>query len=215
MNIRKIIALCSVYVRYYCSRSLRKKVQSIIDDLFKQSSANVEEKKEFVITCGFSKSGKTTFVSRYPGNENAFTIVSDKIHDYLNERVSFLQDDYTIHGRAYWARQIMTGFIREQLIKMALSNGLFIINDSVNLKAKDRRKRLALAKQYDYTTHIIWVQCPEDVLLKRIRQADKNGTNVWHDLYQNIQSKMIEVPHPHECDIFRIYDSENNCFVFI
>ena len=86
------------------SPNIRLKIDEIVEELFRNADKK-SRKKIFVMMVGFSKSGKHTLINKHPVLSSFFRIDTDRIHDLLNSRFDFLQDDMTINGRAYWDRQ--------------------------------------------------------------------------------------------------------------
>lgn len=190
----------------------REKLNKIVGDLVNIRTAL--RKKVFVMTVGFSHSGKSTLVKTNPMLRKFFRLQSDKIHDVLNENYEFLQDDNKVTGKSYWERQFFTHLVRKKILEKLFSNGFAVVNDSCNLSRKDRAQRLRLAKKYGYKTMIIWVVCPENVLLERLYKADDDsvasgGNKVWLDLYK-MQKEIFEPPEIYEANKVFYCDSLEN-----
>ncbi len=161
--------------------------------------------KTFVMMVGFSKSGKTYIVENNSLLKDYFKISTNRIHDALNNKFEFLKDDCCEEGRGYWEKQYLTKIVRDRVLFKALSMGVPIVNDSCNLRRKDRNKTLRRVKLFDYHTVVISVECRPSELKRRLAVADehrlkKNEKPVWLHLYQNIQKSRFDEPHPSECD---------------
>jgi len=177
-------------------------VKEIVDSYF--NGKRYSEDKTYVMMVGLSKSGKTYIVENNSILREYFKISTNLIHNTINARFPFLKDDNTVGGKGYWERQYLTGIIRERVLMRAFSLGIPIVSDSCNLSRKDRKKRLAQAKAFDYVTVIIRVRCPSVIHLKRLKDADeeniaKGEKPTWVDLYVNQKDRFHE-PNAMECD---------------
>lgn len=171
------------------------KLKNVVEKLLDRP--NVPKGKVFVMFVGFSKSGKTTYLSNSKELKGFFKVSSSAIHDLINVTFSFLKDDNTTKGRAYWERQYLTRIIRELVLKKAFAKGLSVVSDSANLRRSERGKRLALAKKFGYTTKIVHVSCSEQVLLKRLQMLDAELVGAgkkptWVALYKDVQKPRFE-----------------------
>jgi predicted kinase len=201
---RKILGLIRLLF-HLLNRSNRKKINEIVDALV--NNQDVIKEKTFVMMVGYSKVGKTSFIKNNERLSKFFKLSTNDIHDLLNN-MSFLKDDNTIHGKAYWERQYLTRIIRKKALKKAFSKGFAVVSDSANLVRKRRSIWLRMAKRYSYSTIIIWVICPEKELLSRLKDFDDDlvarGKGVtWVDLYENVQKKTFNPPSPYEADDVR------------
>ncbi|QQS60470.1 ATP-binding protein [Candidatus Falkowbacteria bacterium] len=177
------------YVRYA--------LKEIVEDIFKENSKK-STGNTFILLVGFTHSGKETLVKNNKQLREMFLVHSDEIHVYLNESLRFLRDDNTITGEAYWERQFLTHIVRKMLLRRAFKSNINVVNDSANLRKRDRSTKLALAKKYGYQTIIIQVQCPESVLLKRLEDSDNKKSDLdqssnWVALYATQKSRFCPV----------------------
>lgn len=203
---RKVLGVLRFFY-HFCFRKYRSSLHRVVEHL---SPKGCSKDKKFVLTVGFAKSGKTTFIKSTPSLSKYFCISSVEIHKVLNDTFDFLHDDKTIEGFAYWERQVLTWLVRRKLLEISLKQGCNIINDSANLIFSARRTLLRLAKGYGYHTTIIYVVCSEKLLIERLSleddAAEKSGKKrVWVDLYF-LQKKMLTIPNPSEADTLIIYE---------
>jgi predicted kinase len=129
--------------------------------------------KKMVMYVGYSMSGKTHHLESSPALRAYAVIETEAIHRDLNHEITFLQDDNTVFGSGYATRQILTEMIRLEVLRRICARGANVIIDSCNLKAKDRRLRLAIGKKYGYQASIFIVQIDESTLLRRLEAADQ------------------------------------------
>ncbi|MFA5031153.1 MAG: ATP-binding protein [Patescibacteria group bacterium] len=159
--------------------------------------------RKFIMAVGHSKAGKRTVLAR----EEGLHIDTDDIHRRINQMFALLQRDDLVGTRAYWTRQIFTWAVRSMILNDVLQKGVRVVSDSCNLRASERRKVLRLAKIYHYRTVIIYVTCPECVLLERLEEADDLRVThgeppVWVTIYQTVQKPRLDPPTADEADEF-------------
>ncbi len=174
----------------------------------------------FIMMVGFSQAGKSTLAKKIAKEFDLVRIDSDSIHDFLNKTYKVFQDDKTIKGKSYDLRQKLTYEIKEDLIKELIKNGNSIILDSCNLSKISRSELLKLVKkiQKNITTIIVFVNIPELILYKNLRQADKNKKlrgqkTAWLDLYEKLQKNKLDKPSKNEADYFFIYNYSQDKFI--
>ena len=209
---RKILGLVRLFF-HLLSKNCRKTINEIVDTLV-VNNQNVIKQKIFVMMVGYSKTGKTSSIKDDVRLNKFFKLSSDDIHDLLNSKLSFLKDDNTIDGKAYWERQYLTKIIRKKTLEKAFSKGLAIVSDSANLVRNMRYSWLKMAKKHSYETVIIWVFCPEKELLSRLKKYDddlisKGENATWVNLYNNIQKEIFDPPLPFEADSIKILICSN------
>jgi len=190
---------------------VRTAIRETVEDLFKKSKFS-SIGNTFVLLVGFTHSGKETLIINNKQLRGMFIVHSDEIHVYLNKSLSFLYDDNTIAGKAYWERQFLTHIVRKLLLRKAFKSNINVVNDSANLRKRDRSTKLALAKRYGYQTIIIQVQCSESVLLKRLQEADDKKSDLheprnWVALYGSQKSRFCPVKG-NEADRVIVYHSD-------
>jgi predicted kinase len=208
---KKILGLVRLFF-HLLSKNCRKTINEIVDTL--TANQSVIKQKIFVMMVGYSKTGKTSSIKDDVRLNKFFKLSSDDIHDLLNSKLSFLKDDNTINGKAYWERQYLTKIIRKKALEKAFSKGLAIVSDSANLVRKKRSLWLKMAKKHSYETVIIWVFCPEKELLSRLKKYDddlisKGESATWVNLYNNIQKEIFDLPLPSEADSIKILICSN------
>jgi predicted kinase len=199
---------------YQISPEVKAKLNQIAAELV-GSSDNFPKAKVFVMTVGFTHSGKETLVSSHHRLCSVYQVETNKIHDLLNKNFDFLKDDNTVRGKAYWERQNLTEVVRQKLLEQAFKQEVTVINRSCNLKKDKRQQRLNLAKKFGYKTIIIWVKCDEAILLTRLQEADKRsivkgGEPPWVELYEKEQKARFEKPEPSEADELIIFESSKD-----
>jgi tRNA uridine 5-carbamoylmethylation protein Kti12 len=161
-------------------------------------------KRELIMAVGFSKSGKHTVLKK----EEGLRIDTDDIHCRLNDLFTMLRQDDLVGTRAYWARQIFTRKVRRMILCSVLQSGIRVVNESCNLRASDRKWILSKAKGFAYRTVIVLVQCPEPILLRRLKEADRQKMGIgeppiWEKLYREVQRPLFDFPHEYEVDELR------------
>jgi len=194
--LRKVIGLLRMQLHFFANQRYLNDLERI-EKYLMDDQEHALRAKNFVLTVGYSKSGKTTFVDRHNVLSTYFRLSTNTIHDYLNQAFFFLKDDNSITGHAYWERQFLTSLIRNNVLEKAFSQGFAVVNDSDNLSRKERAKRLRLAKRHGYRTHIVLIECNEKLLLDRLGKSDeellKNGGKpTWVALYKDIQMARFE-----------------------
>ena len=162
-------------------------------------------RKTVVMTVGFSGSGKSTLISANQDLCRFFRIQSNIIHDRLNEKFTFLQDDKTTTGPGFLPRQILTRIVRIKILKEVCRKGIPLVLDSCNLQRSERQSRLRLPKKSGYRIIMIHVDCPESELLHRIEKREILNETVgmprtWLSLYQDIQLPLFDRPTVNEAD---------------
>lgn len=213
MHFKALIELVKLRLILLFSPHIRKRVKRVAEDLFNEQRKISPKERVLYLLIGFTHAGKTTVINKDPAWSKCFRISTGKIHPLLNERLIFLQDGMTITGRAYWYRQFLTRMVRKQMMRMAMKEGLAIVNDSGNLKLRERKPKLAFAKRNGYDRTIIWVRCSEEELLRRLKEADsKKGDTTWQDLYFKIQKPRFNPPSPNEAESLLIYNNETRHF---
>lgn len=163
----------------------------------------------YIMAVGFSKAGKHTKLA----NEEGIRIDVNDIHRRLNVAFSLLATNDLVGTRAYWARQLCTVSVRWMILRSVLQSGIRVVDESCNLRARQRTRILRLAKRNAYTTRIVVVQCPEEVLLRRLAEEDRlrlveRKPPVWVQLYTHVQKHMFEFPHEYEADQFSYIHGE-------
>lgn len=148
---------------------------------------------------GYSKSGKTHYYINNKELSQYCCVSTNCIHSLLNEKIIELRDDNTVVGDAYYARQILTHFIRMILVKKLIKHRYSFVVDACNLKEKQRRKIIGKATHLGYhNVSVVVVYCPEKTLLERLRQADeenvKNGEKETWVALHNKQKLTYEPP---------------------
>lgn len=171
---------------------------------------------EAVMMVGFTHAGKQTFIERSPSLRRMLRLSTDDIHAELNRSFSWLRDDGSVTGRAYWQRQFMTETVRRQALRLAVLQGVSILFDSCNLVRTECRRRLEAVKRAGYRTTIIWIQCERGVLMDRLRASDNDNQRsgqspVWADLFERIQEPRFEAPEKSEADQVWVFRSDQPC----
>jgi predicted kinase len=190
---------------------INQALDSIVENLYSKATTTLK-RPIFVMLVGFTHSGKTHLAEHSPLLREMFRINSRHVHELLNKEFDFLQDDNTIEGQAYQLRQELTQEVRLRLFKKALADGQAILSDSANIRKEDRTARLALAKQYNYATVIVWVQCVQSVVLGRLLDSDdaalaQDEQPTWINLYERVQVPRFEVPTEDEADELIIFNN--------
>lgn len=193
---RKLIGLLRLI--YHLSQT---KTRKVLDDIVEEMFFGDDYSKGnfFVLMVGYSLSGKKSFVENHPQLRRFFSVSSAEVHNFLNERLLFMQDDFTVTGEAYWERQYLTRLLRKRVLKGAFRRGFKVVNVSANLVRRERSGRLRIARRYGYRTVIIWLNVCEQVLLKSLLNADIDsvglgGKAVWLDLYHLVQKGRFQSP---------------------
>lgn len=143
------------------------------------------------ILVGYSKAGKTHYYINNEELSQYCCISTNCIHSLLNEKIIELRDDNTVVGDAYYARQILTHFIRIILVKKLIKHRYSFVVDACNLKEKQRRKIIERATYLSYhNISVVVIHCPEKILLERLRQADEENVKndekeTWVALHNN------------------------------
>jgi predicted kinase len=155
------------------------------------------------VAVGFFHAGKTTVLK----DEKGLHLSSDDIHRRLDKTFATLRRDDCVGTYAYWARQIFATRVCRMVLDSVLQSGVRVICDSCNLRARDRRWILRRAKLYHYHTIIIYITCPEHVLLERLEETDRQRVRagdppVCVELYYKVQKSIFETPHESEADEF-------------
>lgn len=179
---------------------VRTRLRKIANDIV-NSYKTPRLHRMYIMAVGFSKAGKHTQLA----NEEGIRIDVNDIHRRLNVAFSLLAKNDLVGTRAYWARQLCTASVRWMILRSVLQSGIRVVDESCNLRARQRRRMLRLAKSYAYTTRIVVVQCPENVLLPRLAEADRlriaNGQPpTWVKLYTDVQKPRFQFPHQYEAD---------------
>lgn len=167
---------------------------------------------EFVLLVGFSGSGKTTHRLRSARYYRYASVPTTSIHEALNDSYSLLNDDRTVTGQGYWARQWLTKWTRARLLNIFCYRNYCIVEDACNLIAAERAERLAIAKKYGYTTIIVHTMCDEKILIARLQKLDRQKVErgeipTWVNLYNNIQLPRFQPPSPQEADTLITVDT--------
>lgn len=124
----------------------------------------------FVLLVGFTKVGKSTYARSYAGTHA--TVSTDEMHSRLNAVFPHLQDDTTVSGSAYWQRQMLTLILRRRVIERLTEAQRNILIDACNLRLRQRKHFLQIAKRAGYKTTIVWVLCDTDTHQERLTVAD-------------------------------------------
>ena len=178
---------------------------AVLQEVFERSvCSSTIKQKEFVLYVGFSKSGKSTH-RRSSTFRDFAGVETTTIHQVINSAFGLLNDDRSVDGPGYWARQWLTRSIRQKVLHRLCSLGYAVVEDSCNLNLRERGERLAVARQYGYHTTLIYVSCFEPVLLERLGQFDRENLKrglapTWVDLYLTIQRFRFEAPQFKEAD---------------
>lgn len=170
------------------------------------------KQRSFFMLVGFTHVGKSTLIKEHEVLSILPQIKTNAIHEKLNGWFSFLRDDNTVNGRGYWPRQYLTKIVRQNIFNYGLTPyDVSLVSDSCNLARANRLKILALAKKNGYRTIIIYVKCPEDELLQRLKKADEiSGDNqtTWQDLYHQVQLPRFDITGlEEEADVFYNFES--------
>jgi|GEM_PF-1614699 len=200
--LRKLLGFLKTYLHLYTPDNTNR-LDKVISDLV--GCQPQIYKKIFVMTVGYSKSGKTTLIKHNKTLSSLFRLSTTDIHDRLNAEFSFLRDDNTVNGRAYWERQYLTRIVRKKVLRKVFAQGIGVINDSANLSRYERKERLSIAKKNGYKTIIVWVVCDEKELIKKLEEADdllaeSGKEKTWLRLYQEVQKKRFNPPLCVEAD---------------
>lgn len=204
--------LCALWYRFLYADELEKVLLHVVAGHCLSASEQV--KRRFVMLVGFSKSGKETLRTHNESLNRAARVDTDVIHMHLNLYIDKLQDDYTVNGKAYWARQFLTRYVRQRAFEYLFFRGHRVLSESCNLTREERIERIALAREYGYETVIIWIQCPEEILLERLKDEDDQliacgKLPTWRNLYHNVQKVRFERPLPDEADELYLYNSSS------
>lgn len=191
----------------------RTKLNRIVKELL-QEAKNCPRRRIFVMTIGYSLSGKTWFISHHPKFSQFFQVRSRKIHDLLNEDFQILQDDKTIEGPGYQPRRRLTHRIRNKVFTEACKREIAIVSDSCNHLKQERESKLQIPKRYGYQTIIVWVKCDGEILQKRLRAADERliiqgEKPTWVALNKK-QKARFQSPTADEADKLLTYYSEKD-----
>ncbi len=200
--IRKVLGLLYAIV-LYALPSTRNALRHITKETFQRAAQNAPRDRTCYLMVGFSKSGKTKWLQQR--RLYGFTVNSQELHNTLSSWIPLLNDRTSVTGWGYWPRQVFTHLLRKRLFAKAITQGLTIVSDSCNLEQQARQAFLQQAKTNGYHTVLVWVHCPELVLLQRLRAADdardkRNESPTWVRLYQNIQRLRFQQPSANEAD---------------
>lgn len=203
--IRQMSTLFIGWWSYMFGSRTAYQLAEISAEIFDISGAFADHDKKFVMLVGFSKSGKHTFLKNHPSINRYFSVNTDTIHRLLNQQFQALQDDQTSSGSGFWLRQYYTRIIRRGLTRNAFKKNIDVASDSCNLRKSQRKILLSQAKKFGYRTIIIWIQCDEQELLRRLDSADRklreNGKQpAWRGLYFKIQKPLFDQPSLAEAD---------------
>jgi uridine kinase len=172
----------------------------------------------FLMTVGFSLSGKTTIINKileqFP--KRFFTIDTRSIHDYLNQKYDLFLDNNTIDEPIFKTRQRATDAMQRELLRVMIEDGFSIIKDSCNQVREERKVQFELAKSInpEIKTLILYVNPKESELLKTIAEYDnrlleKGEKPAWMDLYEKVQKTRLEMPTKDESEYFVEYNRDN------
>lgn len=179
-------------------------------------------KQIFLMTVGFSLSGKTTIINRILDKykETFFVIDTRSIHDYLNMQYEIFRDDNSVEGNMYNTRQKTTDKIQFELLKLMIEGNFSVIKDSCNQVRLERKEQFGRVKGLNskIKTVILFVNPKNEELMKTINRVDnelleKGSKPVWKVLYEKVQKDRMEIPTPDESDYFIEYDRKNGANV--
>jgi hypothetical protein len=177
----------------------------------------------FLMTVGFSLSGKTTIVNKIleKYKNHFFVIDSKSIHDYLNMQYEIFRDDNTVNGKMYQTRQDATDLIQLDLLRLMIEGNYPIIKDSGNHMKTERTEQFEIVKKSanNIKTVLLFVNPTNEELQKTIDDSDKaliakGELPVWRDLFEKVQKKRMDVPTRDEADFFIEYNRHNDSEVF-
>lgn len=211
--IRQLIGLLqAAWIWHTQPERIRTVANTLFDNVTEKCWPALRKGNEFVLYVGFSGVGKT----RHSLNCNYGNYVSIQvrtIHSVLNRTFhALLDDDKTVTGRGYWARQWLTKWMRTALIEQLCRRHYCIVDDGCNLVRSERAERLALAKKFGYQTTIVHVTCTEHELMKRLKvmdqiKSDLGESRTWVKLYTDVQRHRYQPPSAEEANLFICIDT--------
>mgnify|MGYP002396295129 CR=1 FL=1 len=182
-----------------------KNISGIVSQITCRKQPHNRSTGSVYIMVGFSKSGKTSVCKQHPQLAHLPRIESAQIHALLNLHIPDARDDNTVNGSRYWIRQLLTKLmVFRAFIRLSRQNVSFVL-DSCHLTKKSRSWIIRHARLSGYSTTILFVNCHEDELIRRLNEADSENIlqgkePAWLDLYEEVQRLQFEPPTEDEAD---------------
>ncbi len=133
-------------------------------------SKNIPDKAALIVMAGYPLSGKTTLskaiVETCP--DNTVHVESDMIRQYVAESKGYKHPKFT------YTESLNTFNIAHELIRLALSSNINVILDATNLQEKWRFDAYLAAEEYGSPVAVVLVEAPDDILEKRLEEADED-----------------------------------------
>jgi predicted kinase len=190
------------------AEKIRQSEEEALDMCLNNRGRILAGAKTFIATCGFSHSGKS-FLSEQLKRKLSYLVGIDskQLHNIVNFKFPEIQDDNGSFSEGYFLKQELVREIRNYLIEELCQQGWWIINDSTNLTIEDREDNFRPARKYGYRTVLLWLNPPEDVLMERLKDADRREVELgykpyWVDLYEKVQKSKLEEPGQGEAEIY-------------
>lgn len=164
--------------------------------------------KLFITTVGFTHSGKSVLVQQLKRRlGHLIGIESKELHNIVDSKFPEIYDDNSNFGEGYWLKQTIVREIRNYLIDELCQQGWWIVNDSASLSISEREDTFRSPRKYGYKTVLLWLNLPENALMERLKNADreevaKGYKPFWVDLYEKIQKPRFEEPGQGEAEVY-------------
>ncbi len=129
--------------------------------------------KEFVLMVGLPRSGKSTYVDR---ELSAYQLVCP---DDIRKGLGVIHDKRL--EPFVWA-------VVETQIRALMERGRPVVLDATNTMEHVRKRWIDLAKSYNYTVRLIWIDTPLSVCLERA-QRDNFPEHVLLRMYEQLKKE--------------------------
>lgn len=146
---------------------------------------------KFHILCGIPGSGKSTVARRLAGH----VVSTDSIRKFLWQDESVVKHDTLVFNLA------------ESILDYLLNLEKDVIFDATNLITLKRRRFINLARKYQATVTLHWVNCPLETAIERNSKRERKvPVPVIKSLYNSFQMPKLE----EGIDVIKVYGQELN-----
>lgn len=141
----------------------------------------------FHMLCGLPGSGKSTLTEQLSG----YTVSTDQMRKFLWGNEAVVKHDWLVFDLVF------------RLTEYILANDLDIVFDATNLKKRSRRPLIQLAKKYDATIVVHWVNTSLDTALLRNEKRERIvPPEIIKAMYEKIEPPILK----EGIDIIMIYN---------